>query len=230
MTVYDNGTYLRRNPTWHAEDASWKASKIVELLAKHGVRVESIADVGCGAGEVLRAVSALLPSVEVGVGYEVSPQAYELCSGLGSKRLRFEQRDFPEDPHVTFDVAMAIDVLEHLENPWSFARRLRELGDHKVIHVPLDLSLQSVIRPRWLTRAKRDVGHLHYFTRETALGVLDDAGYQVVEAVCVFPTVERPQETSLSRAARLPRRIGSAINPDVTARILGGASLLILAR
>jgi len=51
--MYQNGEYLRKNPTWDVEDSPWKAAQILKMLLEHNIRPCSIGEVGCGAGEIL---------------------------------------------------------------------------------------------------------------------------------------------------------------------------------
>src|SRR3954464_14726372 len=60
-SIYADGTYLERNPTWHAEDAGWKAQQILAMLARHGLAPRSIGEIGCGSGELLVHLSESLP-------------------------------------------------------------------------------------------------------------------------------------------------------------------------
>jgi 2-polyprenyl-3-methyl-5-hydroxy-6-metoxy-1,4-benzoquinol methylase len=55
-------------------------------------------------------------------------------------------KDFLEEKDTYFDVVMAIDVFEHVEDYLGFIRRLRVKGEYKVFHIPLDLSVQTVLR------------------------------------------------------------------------------------
>jgi hypothetical protein len=72
-------------------------------------------------------------------------------------------------------------------------------------------------------------GHIHYFTKETALATLKDAGYELLDYFYTPRCIELAKETVL-KIARLPRRVCFAIHQDLTVRILGGYSLLVLAR
>ena len=51
---YTSGDYLARNPTWHVEESPWKAKQIMRMLAQSSIAPETICEVGCGAGEVLK--------------------------------------------------------------------------------------------------------------------------------------------------------------------------------
>ena len=77
-SAYLDGSYQSNNPSWHIEDSPWKARQISTMLKKHGINPESICEVGCGTGEIL---VQLLPSFPDALfcGYEVSPQAYDIC-------------------------------------------------------------------------------------------------------------------------------------------------------
>ena len=74
---------------------------------------------------------------------------------------------------------LIMDVIEHVPDPIGFLAGLRFKADMTFVHIPLDLSAQSVIRPTKLMSVRAKVGHIHYFTLETALATLTDAGYTV---------------------------------------------------
>ena len=54
--IYEDGSYLASNPTWHEEDAPFKAKYIFELLNRNAISFQSIAEIGCGTGAVLKTV------------------------------------------------------------------------------------------------------------------------------------------------------------------------------
>ena len=90
------------------------------------------------------------------------------------------------------------------------------------------MSVQGVLRCRPIVVGRATAGHLHYFMKDTALLTLRDAGYTVVDW---FYTPCGDQGTSLrSRLARWPRRLAGRISADLAARVLGGYSLLVLAK
>jgi hypothetical protein len=103
------------------------------------------------------------------------------------------------------------------------------MGDLKLFHIPLDLSVQAVIRRNGLLRRRDDFAHLHYFTKETALRTLTDVGYQLVDYFFTPRCIELG-ERLVQKMARGPRKLCFGLAPDLTVRILGGYSLLALAR
>lgn len=228
-TIYTDGTYLRNNPDWHADDSAWKANHIAAMLERHGIAPATVCEVGCGAGEILRSLSARLAPSTRFTGYEISPSAFALCSQKSNERIAYRFGKLLETEE-RFELAMAIDVFEHVEDYFGFLRALRKHAEYKIFHIPLELSAQEVLRPGTLVRARRSVGHIHHFSKETALATLEDCGYEVIDH---FHTSGRTELRGLTWKARLlkwPRKAMFRVSPDIAARLLGGYSLLVLAR
>jgi hypothetical protein len=78
-------------------------------------------------------------------------------------------------------------------------------------------------------RERQQAGHLHYFTKETALATLRDTGYDVVDWFYTAGAIANPRSVK-ARLASWPRRLLSGINQDWVVRVLGGYSLLVLAK
>ncbi|RJP51341.1 MAG: class I SAM-dependent methyltransferase [Anaerolineaceae bacterium] len=230
MSMYQSGEYLEKNPHWHAADSPWKAEQILKMIRKQNLHPATVCEVGCGAGEILNNLHAQLPETNF-FGYEVSPQAYEICSAKSKERLRFFLGDLLETKE-SFDLLLCIDVFEHVPNYLSFLERLRGHAGQFIFHIPLDLSLLTILRPKRLMQTRDGVGHIHMFTAEMALGVLKDTGYEVMD---LFFTaggleLEKNQRRLRTVLANLPRHVLGKINPRLAARILGGYSLLVLAK
>jgi SAM-dependent methyltransferase len=226
--IYGDGRYMAANPAWHSEDSPWKAGKVAALLTKHGVAPRTVAEIGCGAGQVLNNLSMLLPGIQSLHGYDISPQAIELCRSIQNPRLEFHNKDLFVEDKSDFDAVLAIDVLEHVEDYFSFLRSLRLKGRFKVFHIPLEVNALSAICGTPAT-SRRTYGHLHFFTRETALMALAETGYKVVDAVYTAGAIELPQVSIRQALGLLPRLALGAISKDAAQRLLGGWSLLVLA-
>lgn len=194
------------------------------MLRKHDLAPRSICDLGCGTGGVLDALSRQLPRDTRLVGFEISPQAIALAPEERKQRITIVNRDRP-DEH--FDLALMLDVFEHVDDYLGFLRSVSNGADRFVFHIPLDLSVQSVLRTTPLLGARDWLGHLHYFTRDTALATLRDAGYRVVDEEFTQPAAEL--WGGKSRLLRGPRKVAFRFSPAWAARVLGGFSLLVLA-
>lgn len=228
-TIYTDGRYLEHNPLWHEEDAGWKARNIELMIQRHGLAPTTIAEIGCGAGGVLLALTnALGPAVRA-KGFEVSPQAFALAKPRETANVAFMYGQQLTEIEERFDLVLVIDVLEHLEDYFAFLRQVRPLGRYKIFHFPLDLSAQSVLRGRPLMKWRAEVGHLHYFVKETALACLRETGYRVVDSFYTNTNLELANRGWKADLMKLPRRMLLRLHPDFAARLLGGFSLMVLA-
>lgn len=227
--LYTGLGYLESNPRWHEEDSSWKAMQVARLLADFGIRPASVVDVGCGAGGVLQSLRPHVPDECTLTGYDISPVAIARCRGKENGRLSYVNADYLSLEVVPSDVILALDVVEHIEDYFSFLRALRSRGRHFVFHIPLDLHVSSVMRIQPLLEARRRVGHIHYFCRETALAVLLEAGYTPIAERYTAGSLELTSASRRSALLRLPRRALFRIAPHAAVRWLGGFSLLVLA-
>jgi len=91
------------------------------------------------------------------------------------------------------------------------------------------LSVQAVLRKRGLLKRRELWGHLHYFTKETALETLKHVGYEVLDYFYTPRGIELATE-AVHKLALLPRMICFRIHQDLAVRTLGGYGLLVLAR
>jgi cyclopropane fatty-acyl-phospholipid synthase-like methyltransferase len=224
---YLNGDYLLKNPSFHVEDSPWKAAQIVRMLELRGLKPRRVAEVGSGAGEILVQLAGRLPEARFD-GYEISPQGFELARAREGERVRFFNCDFLECGEGSYDLILCIDVFEHVEDYFGFLRRLRGRSGAFLFHVPLDMNAQMVARGEPVSRVRRTVGHLHYFSKETALATLEECGYRVEAWFFTANGVERPK-SARARLMKIPRRICFAVAPEWTARVLGGYSLMVYA-
>jgi SAM-dependent methyltransferase len=229
-SIYTDGTYLERNPSWHAEDAAWKAEQIMAMVRRHGLAPRRVGEIGCGSGDLLAHLSEMLG---IGVdfhGYDVALDAMEIARPKSRRNLMFHHGDGIEDSGADFDLVLVVDVLEHVEDCIGFARRVAKLGTDKIFHIPLEVSVQTVLRATPIQASRERWGHLHFFTEETALATIAAAGMTVVDSTFTFTSLDLPAERLRRRLARWPRRVGYALSPHLAVRVLGGASLLVLAR
>lgn len=224
LSMYNDGRYFSKNPGWHENSAAWKASEVLSLLSEQNFRPTSIVDIGCGTGGVLDVIAGALNRTRL-VGYDLSAQAIAMIERSDRVELKVGT---PHDVHEHYDLLLSLDVFEHVEDYLGFLRSLKPIADWFVFHIPLDISAQSVMRERPLLAVRSSVGHLHYFTRATALASLQTAGFEIVCDRLLHPT-DIPGRRVKTRLANMPRRVGRHLRPQLSARILGGSTLLVLA-
>jgi SAM-dependent methyltransferase len=228
---YLSGDYLANNPSWDAEDSDWKAAKIENLLARHGIVPQSVGEVGCGAGGILAELRGYWgPDCRL-VGYDIAPALRDFWRKHGQKQILFILGDFlSSETNDYYDVLLMIDVIEHLENPFDFLRRILRRANWFILHIPLDLHAQGAIRNSGLLRAHHQTGHLHFWNKDLVLSLLQECGLEVIRYEYTAGAVELNTALFWRKIARWPRRLFFYLAPDWTARILGGYSLLVLAK
>ncbi len=161
-TRYTDGTYLADNPSWHTEDAPWKLSHVRRALKEAQIAsFSTVCDLGCGSGALLKAWATAQPEVAF-TGYEISPQALTLCRANAPQNTTFITGDkLPAGP---YQVALALDVLEHIEDNGPWLEQAATCCETLVLHVPLELSFYTLLRPDWLREEREKVGHVHFYT------------------------------------------------------------------
>lgn len=225
MNRYESGDYLENNPDWHQEDSPWKASQIHKMLTRKPIEIKSVADIGCGAGEILAIMAAASPDI-LFHGFDISPQALAIASRKTNVNLTFSQEDAFER-NQTFDLAMAIDVFEHVEDPYSFLRGMRKISRYQMYHIPLDMTVVNILRDTTINRLRHDVGHIHYFNKHTALSILRETGHEIIDHFYT-PGLDVSGKSWKSKVAVLPRKLLYSISPDLAVRTVGGWSMMVL--
>ena len=228
---YTDGTYLSQNPSWHGEDAPWKLAHILRALQQAGiVDVSSVLDAGCGSGDIVKIWAAKAPHIQF-TGWDISPQAHALALRNAPSNVRFIQSQ--NLSKGSFDLALAIDVIEHLEDPATWLAQLSVCAPYLVLHVPLDMSLRSWLNPRLLEEEKKAVGHIQFFTARSLKKFLRAQNFQILSAHYTNKYVERPpQLTRLkSRVGMCVRKLAHYLLPRAwAAYLIGGYSLMLVVK
>lgn len=221
------GEYLQKNSDWHVGDSPWKAQQILKMLERNKLSLNSISEVGCGAGEILNQLHAKLPSNIEYTGFDISMDAIELAKPRAKERLSFKLENF-QATEEHFDLNLMIDVFEHVDDYLGFLRNCRSKSTYTIFHIPLDMHVMGILRQH-LIPLRNNLGHLHYYTRETALATVEDAGYEIVDEF--FTAGHMDLQTSMkARVKGFPRSLLAAINKPLAVRMFGGFSLLVLAK
>lgn len=226
---YESGEYLANNPTWDGEDSEWKATQVLKMFSRNRLLPKSIVEVGCGAGGILASLHDSFPEIDYS-GFEIAPDASKFWVKHAEKGITFVLDDFLKNQVAHFDVLLLLDVVEHIANPFEFLTALRGRADYYILHIPLDLSAISVAREHPLLAVRRKVGHIHYFTKGLALSLIEECGFQIIDWSYTGAAFTAPQTTWKGRLARLPRLFLFGINRDIGVRLLGGDTLMVLAK
>lgn len=228
-SIYESGDYLKNNPSWDREDCSWKAGFVIEFLRNHKIMPVSICDIGCGSGGVLAEVKQSYPESDL-FGYDIAPDAAQFWSEYTKMNINFILGDFIELNTLKYDIILLLDVIEHLLDPITFLVNIQEFSQYIILHIPLDISAITVLREKPILRQRETVGHIHYFTKNLALSLLKECGYQVIDWKYSGAAFQGPRRTWKTKLAAPARRLAYTVNKDFGVRALGGETLFILAK
>ena len=231
---YTDGEYLKNNPTWDSEDAPWKAKQLFSLVSKNIKNFKDfkkISEVGCGSGEVLVNFSKLVNSPDVKYfGYDLSPDAIKIAEGNKSfNKNNFEYKVL-SIPDNFSSLTICADVFEHIEDPFSFLRDLKKTSEYFVFNIPLDLSVQSMMREHVILAQRKRVGHVNYYTKNLALETLRDTGYEIADYAYGKWYKHVPSSGLSTKIISMFRNILMPICPEICVQYLGGSSLIVLAK
>jgi SAM-dependent methyltransferase len=234
---YVDGGYLEHAPDWHAGDAEWKAGKVLEMVERHGLAPRSICDIGCGSGDVLAQLHERMGAGVRFEGFDISPQAIALARAKRAPNLDFRELELSRPSSEVFDLVLSLDVFEHVPDYLSFLEQVKARGRHFIFHVPLDINAFSVLRKSdYLMVMRKEYGHLHYFTLETALATLADTGYTVLDHFYTWDheTASLSSPELLARpwrwGVRAADRALFALSPRLAASLRPHFNTLVLAR
>lgn len=180
-TFWADRAYQFRYALWSASHDRWPAIRAVWGDLPLPGRV---LDYGSGNGVLTDWLAAHRFGHEV-IGLDISTTGVAAAQEAFQRpNLRFEVLD----PAVgtghlgTVDAIVSSHVLEHVPDPEAVLRAMRPQADWFVLEVPLeDCLMQSVIASmRSRPRTDNPLGHLHFWTRESFLGLLQRCGYAVV--------------------------------------------------
>ena len=154
-------------------------------LSQEGLR---ILEIGCACGATLREIGMQNPRAKL-YGVELNESAAAIAAPfakiLSMNVEKLELTDIPE----RFDYIIMGDVIEHLLDPWSAIRNMRELlvpGGSIVASIPNVAhisNLYHVLCGRWTYEdmGVRDRTHFRFFTKYEIVQLFENAGVMVDE-------------------------------------------------
>ncbi|MGP0593587.1 class I SAM-dependent methyltransferase [Nitrospira sp. T9] len=228
---YVDGRYLGKVQDWHAGDSVWKASKVFEMIRKHRLEPRTICDVGCGAGEILLELQKKMCNNVKLVGFDISPQAISLSKQNENSFLKFYNQDFLQNSVTPSDLILLLDVFEHVPDYLGFLENLRTKSDWIIFHIPLDICARGVLeKSNYMMEMRKKYGHLHYFTKQTALATLTETGYQIADYFYTDDLEIAGPKGLSGHVFRIFRKLLYRYYPNFTASSFTHFNLLVLAR
>jgi 2-polyprenyl-3-methyl-5-hydroxy-6-metoxy-1,4-benzoquinol methylase len=160
-----------------------------ELFAK--ADPQSLLDVGCGEGVLVHEWAArIAPRRVVGIDLEEpsiqAGWAQRPAPNLEYRIMKAESMPFADDE---FDVATAIEVLEHVPDPaHTVAEMARVAKRHLIVSVPREPLWRglNMARGAYLKQLGNTPGHVNHWSKRSFVALLSQHG-TVVEARSPFP-------------------------------------------
>lgn len=228
---YTGDAYVQNNPLWNDDDSAWKAGQIDSLLKANGISPQSVIEVGCGAGGILHKLEELQPGIDWLKGFDISPHAILLASKRETAKLKFYETDFLTHPIKRSQLLLIIDVIEHVDDFYGFLNKIGAWSEYFVFHIPLDLSVRNLLKPHTIKIGRTKIGHIHYFTKDTAEWALHDTGFEIIDFVYTKPMTDtRPAKNFKQLVKKTLRNISFSLMKSWSVRMWGGYSILVLAK
>ncbi len=231
---YTDGEYLKNNPEWDSADAPWKVNQLFNLLYKNNIleKIKSISEVGCGSGDIMVNLSRKMREKDIEYfGFDISPDAINIANKNKEKnKLNNFEYKILSIPDIKSDLLLCIDVFEHVENPFEFLRNIKDKGKYKIFNIPLDLSVQSLLREHIILSQRKRVGHVNYYTKNLALETLKDCGYEIIDIKYGEWYKHYLADSFVTKVVNVFRNFLMPIIPDFCVKFLGGSSLIVLAK
>jgi 2-polyprenyl-3-methyl-5-hydroxy-6-metoxy-1,4-benzoquinol methylase len=196
VTVSDDGIvtgntydkYGSSNPVVRRLMASFERT-LDELMARSQPR--SLLDVGCGEGVLVQRWAQSLPGRRV-VGIDLEEESIQ--AGWAAREApNLEYRTMPADdlPFAAneFDLATAIEVLEHVPDPERTVAEMARCAErHLLVSVPREplWRMLNMARGAYIPQLGNTPGHLNHWSKRSFTRLLARHG-EVIEVRSPFP-------------------------------------------
>jgi len=165
--------------------------EVVEAIVKNKIPVGKVLEIGCAGGATGKNLKERLP-VQSYVGIDISPEAADIAKNNLDRVIvaNIENTDLASEHGLKageFDLLLALDVLEHLYDPWDSLAELSyyvKPGGYVVASLPNIQNItivQDLIKGNWQYQNAGilDATHLRFFTLETSQKMFSGAGLTI---------------------------------------------------
>jgi 2-polyprenyl-3-methyl-5-hydroxy-6-metoxy-1,4-benzoquinol methylase len=175
------------------EKAQQNQQKSPDLIDVLPLSAKRVIDIGCGIGEIAKEFH-VRGAPEYYLGVEIVPADAEVAKQYCSQVMVGNIEEFDADTWAqltNYDLWVFGDVLEHLYDPWKVLNKVRAILPHdgqiaccipNVQHWSIQARL-SIGDWRYADKGLLDRTHIRFFTRQTIVEMLQDAGFEITELI-----------------------------------------------
>lgn len=180
-------------------------NEILDKLAIDTSKKVSILEIGCACGSTLLKLKNLYKDSKL-YGIDIDKSSIEIAKNIEGAFVK--SADVESDDVIfedeQFDLIIALDVLEHLKDPWQlmqkFKKSLKKDGQiiisiPNIMHISI---INNLIQGGWDYQDSGilDKTHLRFFTLKTIKEAFESIGFSRIHYFSIIAGVS-PQETSL---------------------------------
>jgi len=171
---FDKSFYEEGWGKWEDMKKFGPMSRHIRRLIKEAlsdISFDSILDIGCGEGSLLKDIASHQMNVAVG-GADISETALAIARGR-IKEGKFYLLDIQKEAlDERFDLVVCSEALEHLEDDAQALSNLLKMTEKYL----LITTIQGRMR-----ESEKEVGHLRNYTRDGLLKKLNEAGFEEIK-------------------------------------------------
>jgi ubiquinone/menaquinone biosynthesis C-methylase UbiE len=172
--IYNDNSYLEKNPSLHTEDSKFKFQNIKRFLSSIEVKNNriKILDIGGGAGIIGKLVLEYFQESGIVVTFhslDLSTQMLKIQLKNNPQIKKIINCSINECPKSNYDLVLMIDVIEHIEGKEDSAKILNKLGKNIIYNIPIEINFFDILKYlksffRYYKRQKKRWGHIHFFS------------------------------------------------------------------
>jgi ubiquinone/menaquinone biosynthesis C-methylase UbiE len=175
------------DPKWLKNDGKGRVEYCAKYLEKNFKfnGNTKLLDVGCGRGTLAHYLDAEVCLYGIDISEKAISEARKVYKQADVVELNIEKLPYEDD---FFDLAITLDVLEHVFDPLFFIRevyRVIKPGGELILSTPNILNenlLKSFVRNRRFPKTSEDSvlydgGHIHFFTYQDVFDLIKDVGF-----------------------------------------------------
>lgn len=165
----------------------------IDVVDRLGVVPKCVLEIGCGSGSTGALIKERFPGATV-IGVESNLQAADLARkrmdriyGTTFETLNADEPDFPKGK---IDVALLLDVLEHMYDPWRALVKLKSMlapSARVLASIPNVRNLilmDQLAQGRWRYEAAGllDITHIRFFTLKDMSRLFEETGFRILNS------------------------------------------------